>query len=145
MTSTNDKSSMQCDQTSTSHDVQKSGVLAKSDIRSTLPEELETILVDELGEKKFRTAQILRWVFEKRAQSWDEMTNLSKSLREKLANRFDLAPLPIAEEHIAKDGTNKIAFPLHDGSIVESVLIPTPDRLTLCVSSQVGCKFGCAF
>ena len=71
MTSTNDKSSMQCDQTSTSHDVQKSGVLAKSDIRSTLPEELETILVDELGEKKFRTAQILRWVFEKRAQSWD--------------------------------------------------------------------------
>lgn len=145
MTSTNDKSSMQCDQTSTSHDVQKSGDLAKSDIRSTLPEELETILVDELGEKKFRAAQILRWVFEKRAQSWDEMTNLSKSLREKLANRFELAPLPIAEEHIAKDGTNKIAFPLHDGSIVESVLIPTPDRLTLCVSSQVGCKFGCAF
>lgn len=118
---------------------------ADTDIRRLLPDELEAILVDELGEKKFRSAQILRWIFEKRVQSWDEMTNLSKSLREKLANRFVLAPLPHPTEHLAKDGTNKIAFPLHDNSIVESVLIPTPDRLTLCVSSQVGCKFGCAF
>lgn len=120
-------------------------IAVDNDIRRLLPDELEAILVDELGEKKFRSTQILRWIFEKRVQSWDEMTNLSKSLREKLANRFVLAPLPPPTEHIAKDGTNKIAFPLHDNSIVESVLIPTPERLTLCVSSQVGCRFGCAF
>lgn len=115
------------------------------DIRTLLPETLETILVETLSEKKFRTAQILRWIFEKRAQSWDEMSNLSKSLRDKLRDHFTLSPLPDAQEYIANDGTDKIAIRLQDGSIVESVLIPTPDRLTLCVSSQVGCKFGCAF
>lgn len=115
------------------------------DIRTLLPETLETILVETLSEKKFRTAQILRWIFEKRAQSWDEMSNLSKSLRDKLRDHFALSPLPDAQEYIANDGTDKIAIRLQDGSIVESVLIPTPDRLTLCVSSQVGCKFGCAF
>lgn len=114
-------------------------------IRAILPSELETILVEELGEKKFRTAQILRWVFVERAESWDDMTNVSKALRSKLAERFEFSPLPVPEEHIAKDGTNKIAFKLADDSVVEAVLIPTEDRLTLCVSSQVGCKFNCAF
>ena len=114
-------------------------------IRTTLPDELETILVDELGEKKFRAAQILRWIFVERVESWDEMTNISKALRAKLADRFELATLPIPEQHSAKDGTNKIAFSLADNSVVESVLIPTDSRLTLCVSSQVGCKFNCAF
>lgn len=114
-------------------------------IRALLPEELEAILVGEFGEKKFRTQQILRWIFVDHAETWDEMTNVSKSLRQKLANRFDFAPLPIPEEHIARDGTDKIAFKLQDNSVVESVLIPTEDRLTLCVSSQVGCKFNCAF
>lgn len=119
--------------------------MMKPSIRTTLPAELEAILVDELGEKKFRAAQILRWVFVERVESWDAMTNLSKALREKLAARFELAPLPVAQEHVARDGTNKVAFALRDGSVVESVLIPTQDRLTLCVSSQVGCKFNCAF
>lgn len=114
-------------------------------IRTTLPSELESILVDELGEKKFRVAQILRWLFIDRAETWDDMTNISKILRQKLADRFILHPLPEPEVHVAKDGTSKIAFKLDDNSIVESVLIPTDDRLTLCVSSQVGCKFGCAF
>ncbi len=114
-------------------------------IRTTLPSELESILVDELGEKKFRVAQILRWIFIERVESWDEMTNISKALRAKLAERFDFPALPIPEQHIASDGTNKIAFKLADNSVVESVLIPTEDRLTLCVSSQVGCKFNCAF
>ncbi|MBO4350369.1 MAG: 23S rRNA (adenine(2503)-C(2))-methyltransferase RlmN [Proteobacteria bacterium] len=114
-------------------------------IRTTLPDELSAILVDELGEKIFRTAQILRWIFIERVESWDEMTNISKALRSKLAERFELTPLPIPDQHLAKDGTNKIAFKLADDSVVESVLIPTEDRLTLCVSSQVGCKFNCAF
>lgn len=114
-------------------------------IRSLLPNELEAVLVDDLGEKKFRAAQILTWLFEKRVESFDEMTNLSKDFRRKLKEHFVLPPLPTPIEHIAKDGTNKIAFSLDDGNVVETVLIPTPDRLTLCVSSQVGCKFGCAF
>ena len=118
---------------------------ARQSIRSTLPEELEAVLVDEMGEKKFRVAQVLRWVFVERVESWDAMTNVSKALRAKLAERFDLPALPVPEEHLAQDGTNKIAFALHDGSVVESVLIPTEDRLTLCVSSEVGCKFNCAF
>ncbi len=119
--------------------------MTKTPIRTTLPSELENILVEELGEKKFRAAQILRWLFVDRVESWDEMTNISKGLRTKLAERFELPPLPAPREHLANDGTNKIAFDLCDGSVVESVLIPTEDRLTLCVSSQVGCKFNCAF
>ncbi|MBQ1925746.1 MAG: 23S rRNA (adenine(2503)-C(2))-methyltransferase RlmN, partial [Proteobacteria bacterium] len=113
-------------------------------IRTCLPAELEAVLA-EMGEKKYRMAQIMRWVFAERVESWDGMTNISKVLRGKLAERFALEPLPVPEEHVAKDGTNKIAFKLSDNSVVEAVLIPTEDRLTLCVSSQVGCKFNCAF
>ena len=118
--------------------------MALTSLRSCLPDELKAVLA-ELGEKPFRSAQILRWVFVERVESWDQMTNISKKLRAQLAERFDLSALPVPDEHIAKDGTNKIGFELSDGSIVESVLIPTEDRLTLCVSSQVGCKFNCAF
>ncbi len=114
-------------------------------IRAITRKALENILVQDLGEKKFRTAQIMRWVFAERAQSWDDMTNISKALRAKLSEIFSLEPFPKVEEHVAKDGTNKIAFSLQDGAVVESVLIPTTERLTLCVSSEVGCRFGCAF
>ncbi|MBR4986762.1 MAG: 23S rRNA (adenine(2503)-C(2))-methyltransferase RlmN [Proteobacteria bacterium] len=113
-------------------------------IRTCLPAELESVL-EEMGEKKYRMSQIMRWVFAERVESWDGMTNISKVLRGKLAERFSLEPLPVPEEHVARDGTNKIAFKLSDNSVVEAVLIPTEDRLTLCVSSQVGCKFNCAF
>ena len=99
-------------------------------IRATLPAELESVLVGDFGEKKFRVSQILKWVFERRAESWDDMTNLSKSLRDRLSHYYALPPLPEPEQHVAKDGTNKLACRLSDGSIVESVLIPTEDRLT---------------
>ncbi len=121
------------------------GARIMESIRATLPAELESVLVGDFGEKKFRVSQILKWVFERRAESWDDMTNLSKSLRDRLSHYYALPPFPEPEQHVAKDGTNKLACRLSDGSIVESVLIPTEDRLTLCVSSQVGCKFGCAF
>lgn len=114
-------------------------------IRAASRELVQKILVEELGEKSFRVSQIMRWVYAERVESWDEMTNISKALRAKLARVFSLPALPEAEEHIAKDGTNKLAFHLEDGAVVEAVLIPTPDRLTLCVSSEVGCKFQCAF
>lgn len=114
-------------------------------IRATTREKLENILVNDLGEKKFRTAQIMRWIYSERVERWDEMTNISKELRAKLSEIFSLEPFPKATEHVAKDGTNKIAFTLKDGAVVESVLIPTTARLTLCVSSEVGCRFGCAF
>ncbi len=114
-------------------------------IRAASREQIESILVDELGEKKFRTSQIMRWVYVERVETWDEMTNISKVLRSKLSTVFSLPRFPEVTEHIAKDGTNKLAFSLADGAVVEAVLIPTTERLTLCVSSEVGCKFGCAF
>ena len=91
-------------------------------IRTCLPAELEAVLA-EMGEKKYRMAQIMRWVFAERVESWDGMTNISKVLRGKLAERFALEPLPVPEEHVAKDGTNKSAFKLSDNSVVEAVLI----------------------
>ncbi|MCL2326275.1 MAG: 23S rRNA (adenine(2503)-C(2))-methyltransferase RlmN [Proteobacteria bacterium] len=114
-------------------------------IRTCLLHELEAILVSEMGEKAFRAGQIMRWVFAEQVECWDQMTNISKALRTRLATRFALPSLPSPTQHIASDGTNKIAFALADGAIVESVLIPTPERLTLCVSSQVGCRYNCAF
>ena len=120
-------------------------IMALIPIRAASREDIEHILVEELGEKRFRTAQIMRWVYAERVESWDEMTNISKALRAKLATIFSLPPLPEVTEHIAKDGTNKLAFSLADGAVVEAVLMPTTERLTLCVSSEVGCKFGCAF
>lgn len=120
-------------------------MITQRNIRTLLRDELETALVNDMGEKKFRAQQIIRWVFAEAVDSWDEMTNISKGLREKLAQHFILNPLPKVQEYLSSDGTNKLAFSLDDKSIVESVLIPNGDRLSLCLSSQVGCKFNCRF
>lgn len=107
----------------------------------------------ELGETKYRAKQLLDWVFAKRATSFDEMTNLSEPLREKLAAEFDLRSMTLAKKQGSSDTTQKFLFRLHDGRYVESVLIPAnpalygeaSDRRTLCVSSQVGCAYDCKF
>ena len=114
-------------------------------LRSLSKAELEELLVNQLDEKKFRCAQVYKWIYHDLAESYDAMTNVSKVLRAKLAERYSLDPFPPAKECIAPDGTNKVAMTLQDGSVVEFVIIPTEKRLTLCVSSEVGCKFGCAF
>lgn len=98
------------------------------------------------GEKPFRAAQILSWIYEKRIEDFDKMSDLSLSLREVCSRLFKLSSLKEAERVHSQDGeTTKFLWELSDGKFVESVLIYAPDRRTVCVSSQVGCPARCAF
>lgn len=99
----------------------------------------------EMGLETFRGNQILSWLYNKGVTGWEGMTNLSKSLRAELAERFMLGVLEPAQVQISVDGTRKYLFQLPDGLKIESVLIPDGRRITLCVSTQVGCALGCRF
>lgn len=99
----------------------------------------------ELGEPAYRAGQICQWIWQKRADSPDEMTNLSKPLREKLAEKLDFAFPQLAREQKSADGTRKFLWRLRDGESVESVLMKHGDRLTACISTQVGCPLQCTF
>lgn len=114
------------------------------DIRTLSKEELIAQLA-ALGEKPFRAKQIYEWLWKKSAVDFDEMTNLSKDLREKLKQYFLLLPIRAYKVQKSNDGTIKSAFQLHDKHLIEGVLIPTEDRATACVSSQVGCSLSCSF
>jgi 23S rRNA (adenine2503-C2)-methyltransferase len=114
------------------------------DIRDLTLEELKAEL-EAMGERPFRAAQVFDWLYHKGAADFAAFTSLSKDLREKLAGRFVLAPLDLADERRSADGTTKFLFRLRDGEHVETVLIPARTRLTVCLSTQVGCKFSCAF
>ena len=98
-----------------------------------------------LGEKRFRAVQLFRWIHQKGARDFDVMTDLARSLREKLAGRCELALLPVVSEHQSTDGTVKWLFDVGAGNAVEAVFIPEDDRGTLCISSQAGCAVGCRF
>ncbi len=98
-----------------------------------------------LGEKPYRAEQIYAWVYRRRAASVNEMTDISKTLRERLKEEFCIENDKVSALSEAPDGTRKFASELSDGNVVESVLIPEPGRLTLCVSSQAGCALGCRF
>ncbi len=100
---------------------------------------------EQLGEKKFRAQQLWEWLWQKSAHSFDEMTNLSKEFRQKLQTTFSFNTLTIAKSQKSSDGTVKYALKLNDGFLVEGVLIPTSDRVTACISSQVGCSLSCTF
>lgn len=118
----------------------------KADIKSMNMDQLESFIVDVLGDKKFRAKQIYDWMHVKLVSDFDEMTNLSKPLREKLKTHADLAPLTIAQCLVSKiDGTRKYLFRLSDGNIIESVLMRYKHGNSVCVSSQVGCRMGCRF
>lgn len=116
----------------------------KKDIRALSLQELEAYF-SSIGEKPFRAKQVYEWLWNKNAHSLSEMTNLSKSLRENLENHFSIKPAEIHVMQRSIDGTIKNAVKLHDGNVVESVLIPTDKRTTACVSSQVGCSLDCTF
>lgn len=116
----------------------------KQNIRDFSLEEMKSALVEK-GEKAFRAKQLYEWLWKKSARSFDEMTNLSKPLRNLLETHFELPSVSIAEEQISEDKTIKNAFKLADGKITEGVLIPTPKRVTACISSQVGCSLTCKF
>ncbi len=103
------------------------------------------VLMKELGEPKFRAGQIFDWIWKKGARSIDDMTNLSKALREKLTTEYFIPKVTIHHSQFSSDGTIKNRLQLHDGHFVESVLIPTEKRMTVCVSSQIGCSLSCKF
>ena len=98
-----------------------------------------------LGEKRFRAVQLFRWIHQKGASDFDQMSDLARSLRTKLAAAAEIRPLPLLSEHISADGTVKWLFDVGGGDAVETVFIPEADRGTLCVSSQAGCAVGCRF
>lgn len=99
----------------------------------------------ELGQPKFRAQQVYDWIWKKGARSIDEMSNLSKPLREQLAADYYIPKVKIHHSQFSSDGTIKNRLQLHDTHFVESVLIPTEKRMTVCVSSQVGCSLSCKF
>lgn len=100
---------------------------------------------EQLGEKRFRATQLFRWIHQKGATDFDQMSDLAKSLRSKLQGVATLEPLPIISEHTSVDGTVKWLFDVGAGNAIESVFIPEDDRGTLCISSQAGCAVGCRF
>ncbi|MDP4300133.1 23S rRNA (adenine(2503)-C(2))-methyltransferase RlmN [Leptothrix discophora] len=104
-----------------------------------------TAWCEQLGEKRFRAVQLFRWVHQRGASDFTQMSDLAKSLRGKLAEQAVVQPLPVVSEHRSADGTIKWLFDVGDGNAVESVYIPEDDRGTLCVSSQAGCAVGCRF
>lgn len=100
---------------------------------------------DRLGEKRFRAVQLLRWIHQKGASNFDDMSDLAKSLREKLKVAAHVKALDVISQHMSSDGTIKWLFDVGGGDAVESVFIPEGDRGTLCISSQAGCAVGCRF
>ena len=100
---------------------------------------------ETLGEKRFRATQLFRWIHQRGARDFDQMTDLAKSLREKLKASARIEGLPVITQHESADGTIKWLFDVGDGDAVEAVFIPEDDRGTLCVSSQAGCAVGCRF
>ena len=99
----------------------------------------------ERGEKRFRAVQLLRWIHQKGESDFGRMTDLARSLREKLAGHCEVRALPIVSEHQSADGTVKWLFDVGSGNAIETVFIPEADRGTLCLSSQAGCAVGCRF
>ena len=118
--------------------------LKKVSAWSLLPAEWKP-LCKELGLPAFRADQIVTGLYQTFAQSWQEITTLPADLRAVLSERFSLAPLETAHIHDSSDGVRKLLLACEDGERIETVLIPSKDRMTQCISSQVGCNFRCAF
>jgi len=114
-------------------------------IKELSPKQLEDAVV-EMGEQPYRAKQIGKWLYQKYVNSYDDMTDLSLDLRNELSNLLPLNnSVKLIKEQLSSDGTIKYLFNLSDGNRIETVLIPEDKRLTLCVSSQVGCALGCRF
>lgn len=99
----------------------------------------------EMNEPSFRARQIAEWIYRKNARSWDDMTNLSKDLRQKCADKWLFKSVRETDSVKSADGTEKLLLELHDGECVEMVIIPAAERITFCLSTQVGCPVGCLF
>ncbi len=117
----------------------------KVDVASLSLEGLTRFVTEQLGERAFRAPQMYRWLHQRGVTSFDEMTDLSKAFREKLKERATIIPLVKDMEQRSVDGTIKYRWKTHDGRYIESVYMPSEDRKTLCVSTQVGCAMACTF
>jgi 23S rRNA (adenine2503-C2)-methyltransferase len=115
-----------------------------TNIRTLSKEDIQSFL-ENIGEPRFRAQQVYEWIWQKHAHSFADMTNLSKPLRQKLGESFSLPALVVDATQYSADGTVKSRFRTHDHQLVEGVLIPTEDRRTACVSSQIGCSLTCKF
>ena len=117
----------------------------KLDIKNLSRDELRKAMA-EIGEEPYRAVQLFRWLYKEGARAFDDMTDLSKGLREKLKDKFHMTKLSLSDSKRSLiDGTTKYLFKLEDANSIESVYLPETKRTTLCLSSQVGCKFGCSF
>ena len=116
----------------------------KQDVRKLTFDKLKDYVL-ETGLPAFRAKQIWEWIWVKSVHNFDEMSNLSLMMRAQLAEDFDIFPISLQTDQKSNDGTIKLAFALHDKSLMEGVLIPAEDRMTACVSSQVGCSLSCKF
>ncbi|MCF2442718.1 23S rRNA (adenine(2503)-C(2))-methyltransferase RlmN [Dyadobacter sp. CY345] len=119
-------------------------VQEKQDIRKLSVDQLKNWMAEH-GEKAFRAKQIYEWIWKKSASSFAQMTNLSLATRQLIDEHFVINAMTVAKQQQSNDGTVKSAFKLFDGHLVEGVLIPASDRMTACVSSQVGCSLTCKF
>src|SRR5262249_2187262 len=126
--------------------------VVKQDIRSQTLAELQAQF-EAWGQPRYRAAQVMEWLYQRKATSWKAMTNVPKKLREILAENYSLESLQLVRKQGARDTTQKFLWRLQDAAFIESVLIPAnpalygeaSDRHTLCVSTQVGCAYGCKF
>jgi 23S rRNA (adenine2503-C2)-methyltransferase len=118
--------------------------LKRPNIRSFDKQELKDLFIEK-GEKSFRADQVYQWLWQKHVVDFEAMTNISKQMRQFLEENFTIHQLETVTCQKSKDRTIKSAFSLHDGKIIEGVLIPTPKRMTACISSQVGCSLNCKF
>jgi 23S rRNA (adenine2503-C2)-methyltransferase len=118
--------------------------MSATNLLELTPDEIAT-LVESLGQPSYRGRQLATWVYVKGVADFGAMTDLPRDLREQLARLAHVTPLEIAARHVSRDGSTKLELRLADGRTVHSVIMPDGDRLTLCVSTQVGCGFGCAF
>lgn len=116
----------------------------KKDIRALTKEQLRDFFVEN-GDKAFRGNQVYEWLWSKSLHTFEDMTNISKKTRDMLEKHFVINHIKVDSMQKSADGTIKNGIKLHDGLVVESVLIPTPKRTTACVSSQVGCSLDCKF
>ena len=120
----------------------------KPDLAGLLPEDAEAMLKEHFarrGQARYRAGQVAKWIYERLAGGFDEMTDLPSAEREALKESFELTAPAVAKLSRSVDGTAKHLWRLKDGELIESVLIPTPSRLTLCISSQAGCAMACSF
>ncbi len=116
----------------------------KVNLKNLSPAELESFTAS-FGKERYRSTQLLRWLYQRGAHSLDEMTNLSKKFRRELSQVSFISVLRPLRIEQSRDGTKKFLFQLEDGNRIESVLIPDKSRLTLCLSTQAGCAMGCRF